>query len=356
MKIFKNKYFYTFIIALGLLISCVNEEPVKDSVDEGTDVESDYVMMSLNINASDIAPGALTKERNKLNPILRETAPEDDGEKMNSLRIIVVRPNGVVEQNQFFDLTSPVMSFVVKMKVYKSESKKIYLIANEGTKNAEGGNLINYDFNTIAQNFAFPEAALNDLLMETHSNTEILPSPVPMTDCHIVFAPAKDFSANLFITRAVVKFTFKIVNKTSNPISLGNLEIFKIARKSFVFPRVTEYDAQNNIVKFDVPQVLNNDYYIYNINVGNSVPAANSYEIRKIYLLEGKFVDAQDARNYSMSLVVNDQKMSQYFPNLKQLPRNSHVLVTVTVNDAAANWEAEVIPFTGVDLSPEFGI
>ena len=57
-----------------------------------------------------------------------------------------------------------------------------------------------------------------------------------------------------------------------------------------------------------------------------------------IYLLEGKFTDPADKRNYSMSLWIDGAKMSSYFPPLSQLPRNTHVVVTIALTGAEAQW------------------
>lgn len=364
MRILKNKYFYAIVIVLGFLVSCSSgNEPIG-----GLDIdvaEHETVVMKLLVNASNISSSPLAESTAaKVDPVKMMSLPEDDGEKMKTLRIIVVRPNGVVEHNKYFDLSQPNTTFSTELEVRKSETKKIYLFANEKTTKANGKKIIDFDFNSIAPNYNFPADALKNLLMETNLNNEVLPSPVPMTDCHTVAAPDHDFSVDLSITRAVVKFTLKIKNETPNPISINDIEIYKLANKSYVLPRVTEYSAGNGIINFIVPTIGNNNYYMFTykqdgefvIPGKQTAGSKNVLDIRKIYLLEGKYTDSVDARNYSISLTINGIKQTQYFPNLKQLPRNTHVVVIITLTDVSLNWEAEVIPFTSVDLNPSFGL
>ncbi|MBR2050605.1 MAG: hypothetical protein IJ957_07885, partial [Rikenellaceae bacterium] len=63
-------------------------------------------------------------------------------------------------------------------------------------------------------------------------------------------------------------------------------------------------------------------------------------------------------RNYKISLTVGDETYENgYFNNLTALPRNTHVVVDVTLNDELTdlNCVVRVYPYGEYWLYPEFG-
>lgn len=49
--------------------------------------------------------------------------------------------------------------------------------------------------------------------------------------------------------------------------------------------------------------------------------------------------------------------LESFFPNLSALPRNTHVVVRITINDANdISWQVDLRPYGEVVLEPEFGI
>ena len=66
--------------------------------------------------------------------------------------------------------------------------------------------------------------------------------------------------------------------------------------------------------------------------------------------------DAGDSRNYKMALSLNGMVFDRYFDNLSQLPRNTHVVVTVRIKDTEVIWEADVVPYGEKALFPIFGL
>ncbi|MFQ9504055.1 MAG: hypothetical protein ACLR1G_09085 [Alistipes indistinctus] len=84
---------------------------------------------------------------------------------MRTLRIIVVRPNGKVEHNRFLDLKAAVELYQDEnFRVTANETKRIYLIANEGLTTVKNGlsedavspRLPDFDFNAITEGSLFP--------------------------------------------------------------------------------------------------------------------------------------------------------------------------------------------------------
>ena len=64
-----------------------------------------------------------------------DALPAGNNEKINTLRIVIVRPDGIVEYNRFISLSSAVDSYGdEKFEVLGNEKKRIYLFVNEGTE------------------------------------------------------------------------------------------------------------------------------------------------------------------------------------------------------------------------------
>lgn len=82
------------------------------------------VNLDLNVALSDIA---IPRSR-----VSSDAAPANDDEKMQTLRIIVVRPDGTVEANRF---VKPSVALVYdrqeRFKVVGREKKRVYLFVNE---------------------------------------------------------------------------------------------------------------------------------------------------------------------------------------------------------------------------------
>ena len=152
--------------------------------------------------------------------------PETDNEKMNTLRIIVVRESGIVEHNTYLNFTRPDLILKdMEYKVVGGEKKKIWLIANEGNSK------MTYDFSGIRPGFEFPENAVNEACISMTGNNDEVTGWIPMTACHEVDMPLKDYDTELFIVRAATKFTYIQTNNTSAPLHLSGLTISKGARK-----------------------------------------------------------------------------------------------------------------------------
>ena len=352
----------TYIIALCFLALFLS------GCDQNTDPTPDVALVNFRIDVFTADTwGAQTRSE------ISYAATED--EKMHTLRIIVVRPDNTVEDNRFFDLSSGLERYEApRFEVVGREWKRVYLFANERTEVPVAGTdpvvsrkLVDYDLESIAPGHQFPTEALSNLEMHLDGNTDEVLGAIPMSECHRVWVPNKDHSCTLWITRAAVKFTFRFTNRSSVNYTLKGLTIDKLAHREYFMPRNAVYTnrvasdgtAYREITSFDVPLLGNNGYYTYGSLEGLdvSLPAGGeAKEIGPIYLLEGKYTDAADARNYSMSIVLDGVKLSSYFPQLSQLPRNTHVVVSVEVNDVEVNWQVELVPYTEKKLEPVFGL
>lgn len=306
-----------------------------------------------------------------------------NGEKMQTLRIIIVRPDGTVEHNRYYDFhQTPTTYFATaKFKVVGGETKKVYLFANENTTFTTGYKVANYDFASIEVGEQFPTNEITGQnietsLIEVNDALTQIAQPLFMSECHSVDMPEKqDKNVELIIVRAAVKFTFRIINQSSEPLQLNQMTISKLARREYLLPNGVSYDTELSeednstyityIKNYNVPMVGNNEHYNFKANYDLTVPAKSAtgdgeVVLDPIYLLESNYDDdpTTEGRNYKISLTVGNETYEDgYFDNLTSLPRNTHVVVDVTLNSELSGLDCvvRVYPYGEYWLYPEFG-
>ncbi len=309
-----------------------------------------FVNLDISVVLSDVSD-ALTKADDK--------DAANDNEKMQSLRIVIVRPDLTVEANRRINLKAVLNHEEEYFKVAANERKMIYLFVNEDTEIvSESDNIrrrvVDYELGNIIVGRPFPKEEIENLTINMDSRTGQLSGPLPMSGMHYVDVPGKDHSCSLFVARAAVKFTFRITNKSSKDIGLNGLAISKMASKEWYMPRA-EYNADREIIDYEVPPFDgDNGYYIFRNDFSPSIPLSGStFELKPIYLLEGKY-----NKGYSLSIMLNgsERRMAD-FDNLPMLARNTHVVVNITIKEGAKNtWEVDVVPYDEIDLGPVFGL
>ena len=322
------------------------------------DVVPESVMVNLQINvaASDIASPQTRA--------VYEEAQSDD-ERMRTLRIVVVRADGTIVHNRFLRLTSAVERYGDEtFRVYGREKKRIYLFANELTSRVgvDGVShpLIDFDLGSLAVGTEFPAERVEGLTLSLQSASEQIVGALPMSECHTVEVPDSDCSCDLTITRAAVKFTFLITNRSGREEWRTGLSIDKMSRAEYLLPHNVERDENGDIVDYDVPAAgVNNGYYTFSLGGGLPVKLARNVQKRlaPIYLLEGRYVDTSgDKRNYSMKILVDGAECGDYFTDLSTLPRNTHVVVRIGISDTDVEWKVDLLPYGEVKLDPSFGL
>ncbi len=132
------------------------------------------------------------------------------------------------------------------------------------------------------------------------------------------------------------------------------MTLSKMAREEWYVPRAL-YDEEGKVTEYEVPALEgDNGYYIFRNDFVPYIPVAvgGKVDLRPIYLLEGKYKE-----DYSMSIFIGGtERHAAVFGNLPELPRNTHVVVNVTIKkDARIVWEVDVAPYEVVDLNPGFG-
>ncbi len=57
-----------------------------------------------------------------------------------------------------------------------------------------------------------------------------------------------------------------------------------------------------------------------------------------------------------MKIFFDGMELGDWFPQLSRLPRNTHVVVNITIGKTAVDWDVDVLPYIPVDLDPVFGL
>ncbi len=317
---------------------------------------------------------------NNISPVSRVDYSPAVGanEMMQELRIIIVRPDLTIEHNDYISapfFNNPLVAVgSFQYQVLSGEEKSVYLLANENAfRTVAGGSkvkLIDYDFSTLAAGDKFPADEIAALNITLDGDTATLNGALPMTECHKVDIPATDpaypkvvFPYNLFLTRAAVKFDFRITNEFKDiDFDIQSLTIDKVSSREYLFPNATVYNDDREIISYEVPNVGNNDYYTFQhqytgVTVkGDKTPV----DLPTIYLLESKY-DNPDSDNkdlnYKVRMRMNDTDYEAFLPNLSTLPRNTHVEVNVVIhNPVELDWQIDLRPYSSVELEPGFGI
>lgn len=344
--------------------------------EELADVPSTEVNLDIKVSLSDSSP--FTRAGSKA---AEGSEAANDNEKMQTLRIIIVRPDGKVEHNRLIPLSPSTIHGTERFSVKGNEKKDIYLFVNENLTSIKNPNPVDesirrdipgYDLNTIMEGRMFPKEIIGKLTIEMKSSSEELDGALPMNEMHSVEVGETDVYRELFVTRAAVKFSFRITNRTGNTLTIDSLYINELTRMAYYLPKNAKYgindDGTKEIIEYDVPNNGNNDYYTFRKSSPKTIKDNETVVLEPIYLLEGKYTDPKTGPaegtsklNYSISLKFKEFGTTgmEYFTNLGQLPRNTHVVTDILVKGQSdAEWEVYIEPYRYIPLplEPEFGI
>lgn len=336
------------------------------------DVEPEVEMVNVSISVS-------------LADVVTSRAYEDaanDYEKMHTLRIVIVRnaKDGVVEQNRLINLQqASTFHGTETFEVRANEQKYIYFFVNEEytafDTNAEYG----FNFrNDIVVGRSFPYSKLQDAritLGVVNSKVQGMSQYLPMNSLYGLKVESEDMDETFWVVRAATKFTYILNNRNNQPYVLRRLEISHQAATEYYMQRIgdvvpvwsTGNDAiQQQNTSFNTPYEGKTPYHYSfqkDFTGGITVPANGQVQLDPVYLAETKgFSDSSykngDENYYTTSLSFDN--LESFTGKLKeldcQLPRNTHVVVTVKINQGNATWEVDVFPYTGVNLNPGFGL
>lgn len=359
----------------ALLVLCCACSADGDGLGGGTcenNGKAPLVNLNISVALPDV-PGALTRQGGAETRAQYEPA-QGDNERMHTLRIVIVRPDGTVEANRMIDLTEasrPAQERYGKEEflVVAKETKRVYLFVNENTGVTSTATnstrkLVDCDLSesSIKAGHLFPVNKIRGLKIRLEEDNEQIEGPLPMSEMHEVRVEDKDMEETLPVTRAAVKFTFNIINKSGREATLKGLRINKMANEEWYMPRAQYNDPENEtligreVKDYDVPA---SGYYTYQVldpKEEHKLTENAEKKLSPIYLLEGKYTDPEDSRNYSVEMTVNGIESKRYLDNLPTLPRNTHVVINVVMTRNDIEVEVQMVPYSEVNLEPTFGL
>ena len=172
---------------------------------------------------------------------------DSDTEGMNSLRIIVLRGDGSLEQNYFADNLNGTDTHTHIFRVSRNDTKKIYLIANEGS-------IPGIDLNTLGsrpsgtlENITFPATPADGGGNYDPAQNPVFSNGIPMSSCYEFHIGSESrVEKDFYVVRAMTKITFAFHNGRTDAVVVKELKASAFADRSYLIPRFHD-DATGSI-------------------------------------------------------------------------------------------------------------
>ena len=334
------------------------------------------------------------------------TAELPDKEKMRSVRIIVLHNDGKVEHNRHFSLENALAEKTILLKVTPNEKKKIFLFANEKSVSSVEGVTVEDEnktltafFNSYTEGMSGFEDEVNELYFAPDYSVE---EPIPMSSMYEIDFKEGREDYKFYLVRVATKFTVNFFNWRGEEVTVENFSIENHADKNFLMAHVNSYpdtqnpetnqkyptwidwlkavsdasnvdsDAATNrfgwLTDYELPEQSTATIYTHGkVTVGkptvdidnpdNSKPGVASV-VPVFYLPESKNLKA-GATEQKYTLRINIAGRAEPFvcklDKLKALFRNTHLVVNITMYNSN-EIVVDVIPYSEVNLEPEFGL
>lgn len=334
------------------------------------------------------------------------TAELPDKEKMRSVRIIVLHNDGKVEHNRHFSLENALAEKTILLKVTPNEKKKIFLFANEKSVSSVEGVTVEGEnktltafFNSYTEGMSGFEDEVNELYFAPDYSVE---EPIPMSSMYEIDFKEGREDYKFYLVRVATKFTVNFFNWRGEEVTVENFSIESHADKNFLMAHVNSYpdtqnpetnqkyptwidwlkavsdasnvdsDAATNrfgwLTDYELPEQSTATIYTHGkVTVGkptvdidnpdNSKPGVASV-VPVFYLPESKNLKA-GATEQKYTLRINITGRAEPFvcklDKLKALFRNTHLVVNITMYNSN-EIVVDVIPYSEVNLEPEFGL
>lgn len=332
-----------------------------------------------------------------------ETLP--DNEKMHSVRVVILHPDGTVEHNKYYSLDGAQAQESVLLKVTPNEKKKIFIFANEESITSVEGVALNGGDKSLSAFFDFYaegssgfETAVNNLYFAPdYSEGE----NIPMSSMYEVDIPEKTVIRKTFyVVRVATKFIVNFINWRGEEVVVDDFTITGSADRNFLLAHVE--DTPQNRVLFEGKTWINwlkdvsdassvNDGYditeaagwlkdyvlpdqavtgTYSLSSPVSVASANLDMDNKdtepgrvsvsFYLPESqnyKSGSGDGEQEYVLTIKIAGMPTPfvRSLPNLKALFRNTSVVVNITMFQNM-EMSVDVIPFTSIVVDYDFGL
>lgn len=324
----------------------------------------------------------------------------DDIELMHSLRIIILDDKGKVERVRTADISSGVNSYKFPLAIPVTPgAKRIFLIANEESVNyetAEGAEPLTAYFNSINEG----QGGISDALSEMVFTPDYTKS-LPMSSSYDVELTPGNNEETFYVVRVATKFDVTIKNNRSDAVTLNAFSVNSVADKSFLYPKftregiITVKDGKKGFV-FDNDTPLHWVDWLYLVceesqtkpnpptadergwimeysiptgaihtpeqwsATGQEIAPNGTLTLPTHYCPESRLLPTPaiepfhaDAKGieqqYKVALTLTSGGQQKMFeaalPNLRALFRNTHVKITITLNELDIVWRIYVNPW-----------
>lgn len=309
------------------------------------------------------------------------------GENIETLRIIILKGNGEVEHNFKVDADNATLLGQYTFEVTLNDTKTIIFVANEGSYSVDIPNMeISGGIQSLSQlldtQYAQGETpdleALQALTIALQHNSadntlKSLETPLPITAIYTETIPDADdtdvtVTKTYYLHRAAVKYSFRVVNLSSYPHKLEGIKINSITNREFLFPHAV-YGSNYEVNSYDTPATASSGEYQATLSAPLQLPANMTQAVEAIpafYVPEGKAgtepqkvtiaLDGAELFDWQeLKWRMPGQTEAQASPMI-DLPRNSHVVVNITITDHDITLIADLQPYSVAELDPWFGL
>ncbi|MBO5182721.1 MAG: hypothetical protein J6B92_12695 [Paraprevotella sp.] len=360
------------VSAVGLLltsVSCDDHAQETFSADVPPEEEG-TVMLVLNTEVAGATRAAATGD-----------IPEE--EKMRTLRIVILHPDGTVEHNGHIDFGAVAQTHYVQfIPVKPNEKKTVYLLANEESVSG----LDNKELDAFTPGSNGFKAKVDDLAFVPGYTA----GAIPMTSIYEVEIDEVIKECQFYLVHAATKFTFRFKNMRNGPVTVNSITVSDIADRMYLMPhkqnltmdfeeadgsitplywidwlqRVAEESQANPdnpvntqlteergwIMDYDIPGGATHKRVTRTTNlqvpkatiIGQTITPGTA-EYPSFYLPESKKLEKPDngaysPQSYTMTINLKDnynenKTFTLAFDNLKALFRNTHVVANVELSE-----------------------
>lgn len=347
-----------FVLAAALQSCGSDSEPVPGGTGRS--------LLRLHVGLS--SEGTRASEADKL--------PAGAGEKMQSLRAIIIGAGGFTEHNVKWDLSADpdIVHTTKAFDVRSDETKTIVFVANE-----EGKTIVLPDgTKTDAEEyFSGIDAAagekvdvdeLRGITFQTADNStdgKTLDTPLAITAIHEYYiGDAPQYSASFYIHRAAVKYSYRFINKSAtHDAVINSVSINNVASRQYLFPDADFTDATQ--LFWDAYRTPDASGSELEVPVNVTVKAGETYNMPPVYLPEGhaSTADAPYMTGFRIDgSFLGWQNLQWHIPEntsgltlMTDLPRNTHVIVNVAFNYLEFDISYTICPWVESEIKiPDF--
>lgn len=220
---------YLMVCVLPLMVAC------SDQGASLLDDKKEAVSLYLNIKPIGLSRSAETLE---------------DNEKMHSVRVIILHPDGTVEHNKFYALSGAQIQNGIVLKLTRDEKKKIFLFANEESVDivegiVPGDNSLSDFFDSFSESTPGFEAAVNSLYFAPDYSDG---KAIPMSAVYDLDIPEKgDIQRTFHVVRVATKFTIDFRNYRDENVTVNEFSIARHADKNFLMAHVNDTEQNRQL-------------------------------------------------------------------------------------------------------------